>query len=64
MDRIVCCTLGRRFLENVLALVLTDERLAEDLDGSIWGKPNTRVTSRKVGTVRCAKWDYCEIRHR
>ena len=29
-----------------------------------WGKPNTRVTSRKVGTVRCAKWDYCEIRHR
>jgi hypothetical protein len=33
-------------------------------DAQTWGKPNTRATSRKVGTVRCAKWDYCEIRHR
>jgi hypothetical protein len=33
---------------------------AATYDGNFWGSG----LQPQVGTVRCAKWDYCEIRHR
>ncbi len=49
------------FCEHASPVLAVRQATAKDRNR---GKPNTRVTSRKVGTVRCAKWDYCEIRHR